>query len=102
LKKYLFSQLVLAVCLSTTSYADSDLSTQELLAIAKISGACGILQSMSAFQNSTQMSGGDEFLIRYWSTEAARVGKTPDQYILECNQYIDLYEKLWTASEENQ
>ncbi|MBL0009984.1 MAG: hypothetical protein IPP22_01185 [Nitrosomonas sp.] len=60
--------------------AQNDLSGQEVLAISKMSGACGILNSMIYFQNTTKMPGGDEFVKRFWGVEAARLGFSMQEY----------------------
>lgn|SRR5690606_38548439 len=80
--------------------SSNDISMQGVLAIAKQTGACGILQSMSAFQASTKLDGGDAFIVRFWSTEAARLGKSPEQYVKDCQSSIDAYDKLWQLSGE--
>jgi hypothetical protein len=56
------------------SVAQNELSSQGILAIAKMAGACGILDSMIQMQKTTKMPGGDEFVTRFWSVEAARLG----------------------------
>ena len=90
---------VLGLC-STASTAKDELSMQGILSVAKMTGACGILQSMSAFQASTLLKGGDQFIERFWSTEAARLEKTPAQYIKDCQASINAYEKMWKLAEE--
>lgn len=81
--------------------AKDKLSMQHILSIAKMTGACGILQSMSAFQASTKFEGGDQFVERFWNTEAARLGKTPEQYVTDCQASINGYENLWKLAEES-
>ena len=68
-------------------------------AVSKIAGACGILDSMLYFQKTTKMSGGDEFVVRFWTVEAARLGLSMQQYSDKCNQSITLYDKFWKALE---
>lgn len=99
--KSLIFSLVLITLVGCANAGDS-LDAQEILSIAKFTGACGILSAMSQFQNATQMEGGNEFIQRFWSTEAARLGKTPDQYIADCKKYIIAYQKLWAASSESE
>ena len=43
---------------------------------AKACGGGGIIRQMALFQESTQMAGGHEFLVRFYQTEAARLGTT--------------------------
>lgn len=82
--------------------AQNDLSGQEVLAIAKMSGACGILNSMIYFQKTTKIPGSDEFVMRFWSAEAARLGFSMQEYSNHCNQSIAVYDKLWKAMESTQ
>lgn len=82
--------------------AQNDLSGQEILAISKMSGVCGILNSMIYFQKTTKMPGGDEFVKRFWSVEAARLGFSMQEYSDHCSQSIEVYDKLWKAMELTQ
>jgi hypothetical protein len=82
------------------SVAQNELSSQGILAIAKMAGACGILDSMIQMQKTTKMPGGDEFVTRFWSVEAARLGMTVEQLSQRCNESIGAYNKLWNAVEE--
>lgn len=63
----------------------------EALISAKMAGMCGTFQQMLAFQNSTKMKGGDEFIARFASTELARLGFSQKQFIIICNRSIDTY-----------
>ena len=85
----------LGVLCASTVTAKDDLSMQDILSIAKMTGACGILQAQSAFQANTKLEGGDKFVERFWSTESARLGKNPDQYIKDCQVSINSYESMW-------
>jgi hypothetical protein len=84
--------------MTSTAPAQEKFSVREILAMAKIAGACGILDSQVHFQKSTRLEGGEAFVFRYWSTEATRLGKTLQEYSDQCNQAISGYEKLWQAS----
>ena len=86
--------------LSTTTplSAQGQLSIQEVLATAKIAGACGILDSQVQYQKATKLDGGDAFVFRFWSTEATRLGKTLEEYSTQCNQAISAYGRLWGAA----
>lgn len=85
---------------SSNAAATDELSMQDVIAVAKMTGACGILQSMSAFQANTQLEAGDEFLSRFWQSEAARLGKSSEQYLKDCQAAIAAYERLWKLSEQ--
>lgn len=100
--KYIKSLLILALSLTLFSFqanAAEGQSAQEIMAVSKIAGACGILDSMLYFQKTTKMSGGDEFVVRFWTAEAARLGLSMQQYSDKCNQSITLYDKFWKALE---
>lgn len=88
----------LGVLCTSIVTAKDELSMQYILSVAKMTGACGILQAQSAFQANTKLEGGDKFVERFWSTEATRLGKTPDQYIKDCQASITAYESMWKFS----
>jgi hypothetical protein len=90
--------LVLTIFISSAQAKDK-IEMQGILAVAKIAGACGILDEMIAFQTKTKMLGGDEFVTRLWQTEAARQGKTVEQLSNDCNRAISAYDKIWKASD---
>lgn len=75
--------------------SEEKLSKQEILSIAKLSGACGVFKQMATFQESTQLVGGNEFAARFLMAEAARLGKSPEEYVNQCNKATAVYEKLW-------
>ena len=84
------------------AHAEDDLSGQGVMAMSKITGACGILDSMIYFQKTTQMPGGDDFVSRFWVAEAARLGLSMQEYSDRCNKSIAAYNKLWEAMESTQ
>jgi len=96
-----------AVCLALTLGAlnasvarDDDLSARGLLSVAKMAGACGILDSMIRLQSTTKLPGGDDFVVRMWTVEAARLGMTVQQLSDTCNRTVEAYNRLWAAGEE--
>ncbi|MFA4829205.1 MAG: hypothetical protein WC855_13335 [Thermodesulfovibrionales bacterium] len=94
--------LILVAVFFTASYqvhANEKLSGQEVLATAKIAGACGILDSMIIFQKTTKMEGGDKFVSRFWAVEAARRGISVQQMSKQCDGAVTLYDKLWKSME---
>lgn len=97
----LLSLLFLLFTLSSHANADGQ-SAQEIMAVSKIAGACGILDSMLHFQKTTKMPGGEEFTVRFWATEAARLGLTMQQYSDQCNGAITSYDKFWKALESSE
>lgn len=81
------------------AHAQNDLSGQEVMAISKIAGACGIFNSMAYFQKATKMAGGEEFMNSFWNTEATRLGISLEDYIDKCNRSIEVYDNLWETME---
>ena len=94
MRKRFFGLLILVATLTESSFAD-DLDAQGLLAIAKMAGACGIMDEQIHFQTTTKMAGGDEFVSRFWAVEATRLGMSMQQYSDQCNSAISAYERLW-------
>ena len=86
-----------AAALTVTPAQSKELTPQDILVIAKMAGACGILDSMIQFQNTTRMAGGNEFVTRFWSVEAARLGMSVEQLSDRCTRSINAYDKMWNA-----
>jgi len=97
--KKLIVTCAVALVLSMPASAQGDLSPQGILAIGKMAGACGILDSMIQFQKSTRMNDGEAFVLRFWEVEAARLGMSVQQLSDKCNQSVSAYDKLWSAAE---
>jgi hypothetical protein len=97
----LFSVVALAYlgCTGPVHAKEENIASQ-LMVISKMTGACGVMQQMASFQRTTQMPGGTEFIERFWRTEFARLGKTQAQFIKECEQAIEIYERYTTALEQ--
>jgi hypothetical protein len=91
--------VVLPFAASLQAHAKENISGQEVLATAKIAGACGILDSMIYFQKTTKMENGDEFISRFWAVEAARRGMTVQKMSEQCDGAVTLYDKLWKSME---
>lgn len=75
------------------------MGVQSILAISKMAGACGILNELIDFQARTKMPGGDEFVLRFWQTESARQGFSPEKMMERCKQAVSGYDRLWRAGE---
>ena len=90
--------------ITSTSWADDAplVSGTELLAAAKLSGACGIIGQMASFQDSTKMAGGTEFLNRFMITEASRLGWTLDQYLERCRGALQVYQTYYEELEKSE
>jgi predicted outer membrane protein len=85
----------LLLLLPSISYADTNGADLKVLATAKIAGACGILDSMISFQKTTKMPGGDEFVSRFWSVEAARLGISVQELAQRCDKAVVMYDHMW-------
>lgn len=71
-----------------------EISLEAFLVVGKASGACGILTQQLQFQETTQLDGGNTFVVRFWTTEAARLGMTLKQYMEHCTTTLSSYAKL--------
>ncbi len=78
--------------------AQSEPPSRHLLSVAKMAGACGILDSMIQLQKTTKLPGGDDFVVRLWSTEAARLGLTVQQLSNTCSRTVATYDRLWSTA----
>jgi hypothetical protein len=87
-----------AIILSGVAHADDPDGPQKMLAVAKMAGACGILDSMIQLQSTTKMQGGDEFVARFWAVEAARLGLTVVQLSETCTKTVKAYDQVWKAA----
>jgi len=92
----------LAFALSASTHAEEDLTGLQMLSVAKMAGACGILDSLIQFQKTTRLEGGEEFVTRFWSVEAARLGMSVQELSSNCNKSIEAYGKYWNALEPKQ
>jgi len=96
--------LVLAVTVTLVlnsaaqAQAAKEVPAQTILATAKFTGACGILDSLILFQQTTKMPGGDEFVARFWQTEAARLGTSVQEMSEQCNRAARVYDTLWKST----
>jgi hypothetical protein len=97
-----FVLIFVTMSLAAPTFAADDLSAQGLLSVAKMAGACGILDSMIQLQKSTNISGGNEFVSRFWTVEAARLGYTVKQLSETCDKSIAAYNRLWTTAKQDQ
>jgi hypothetical protein len=62
-----------------------------MMVVAKATGMCGVLSQLVRFQETTKMKGGDEFVMRFLNTEAARLGHTVESYIGQCPDIVEKY-----------
>ncbi|EBI9843388.1 hypothetical protein DMT87_15200 [Salmonella enterica] len=79
---------------------DKDLKfANDMLVTAKVAGMCGTFKQMFAFQEATQMPGGDEFIERFLNTEISRLGMSLQEFMKLCTDSIESYNKLKRMSE---
>jgi len=62
-----------------------------MMVVAKATGMCGVLSQLIRFQDTTKMKGGDEFIMRFLKTEAARLGHTVETFVGQCPDVIEKY-----------
>jgi hypothetical protein len=62
-----------------------------MMVVAKATGMCGVLSQLVRFQETTKMKGGDEFVMRFLNTEAARLGHTVESFIGQCPDIVEKY-----------
>lgn len=62
-----------------------------MLATGKMTGGCGIFKLQIDFQENTGLTGGDDFMARFWTTEAARLGMTLEEYATSCHKMVASY-----------
>lgn len=90
---------------SASNQADNNASGSNeilnLMASSKIAGACGVLDSLIHFQKTTQLPGGDDFVVRFWNVEAARLGKSVKELSDGCNSAYKIYDTYWKIAESN-
>lgn len=72
----------------------------QVLALGKLTGGCGILKLQMEFQENTKLKGGDEYLARFWTTEATRLGMSVEQYAKQCVVATKSYTEYWALFEE--
>jgi len=92
--KILFAVLLLP--LSFSAYAEEKDDTDylvNLMVTAKATGMCGVFGQMARFQASTKMPGGDEFILRFLNTEAARLGHDAASFMEQCPIVIQRYDE---------
>lgn len=70
---------------------DDGVGLEGLLAAAKYAGFCGALKQLTAFQEATKMPGGDDLILRFMNTEAARLGTPVEQMMQTCVKAVKTY-----------
>ncbi len=99
--KLIMITMLALITFSMNAHAGEEVDVQGILAIAKMTGACGIMDSMIKLQTSTKMPGGDEFVTRFWEVEAARLGMTVQEMSDQCDKATISYNELWSFAENS-
>lgn len=93
--KHLIHLIILSNLLTFNVYANEKENENkpliEMLVIAKSTGMCGNIKQLVAFQETTKMDGGDDFLLRFLNTEAARLGQDLPELLTQCKSSISIY-----------
>lgn len=67
---------------------------------SKMAGMCGAIKQMAIFQESTNMPGGNEFLQRFLTTEQARLGMNPQEFLEACQKSISAYTNYYNLTSD--
>jgi len=101
--KKLTTILFLFFSLSGVAKSDSDMDTiKHYMVVAKATGMCGVFVQMASFQEATKMKGGTEFIVRFLSTEAARLGYTLDAFMESCPKVTKKYKTFMEILNESE
>lgn len=97
---YFLALLIGLAATGPVQAADKDLDElQKLMVISKMTGVCGVMTQMAAFQKTTQMAGGSEFFERFWRTEFARLGMSQQTFLQLCERSITSHNGLMQSLE---
>jgi hypothetical protein len=83
--------LIPLVANAEESEKEADDQLVSMMVVAKATGMCGVLSQLVRFQETTKMKGGDEFVMRFLNTEAARLGHTVEFFIGQCPDIVEKY-----------
>jgi hypothetical protein len=93
------------LAISAGAQAQDDVQAQNhlegVLVNSKWAGACGMVRQLVDFNSTTQMPGGDEFVVRFLTTETARLGTTPLQFLEHCKGVADFHREVIKAVKED-
>jgi hypothetical protein len=84
------------------AHAQQEVSPQAVLMVANVAGECDVLFYMVEFQKKNNINGGNEYVAKFWSDEAARLGMTVEQMSARCSESAAAYNKLWTSTAQKQ
>ena len=88
------------IFLSTYGFANDE---PYIMSLSKLAGACGILDSLITFQTTTNFEQGKEFVFRFWSVEASRLGLESAEDLMQlCLETVPKYDALRNAYEKRE
>lgn len=91
------SKLLSAIALLfvfSSAIAKEEPPLQQMLSAAEMAGVCILLDAQIGFQAKAKIEGGWAFIQQFWDAEAARVGKTREQYLKDCSASMKAYANI--------
>ena len=82
--------------------ARADVSPQATLMVANVAGECDILYDMVDFQKKNNINGGEEYVAKFWASEAAKLSLSVEQLSDRCGKSTAAYDKLWKSAAPKQ
>lgn len=97
--KYMFIALSFAFLVLPLShvYADSKTDLLSLLASAKITGTCEVMDQMIEFQETNQIPGGDAFIAEFQKSESQRKKISEEEMSEYCNTAVMTFTRMWNT-----
>jgi hypothetical protein len=80
--------------LATIPASAENPSPQAVLMVANVAGECDVLYSMVEFQKKNNITGGNEYVAKFWASESAKMNLTVEQLSDRCGKSITAYDKL--------
>ncbi|MBO6811717.1 MULTISPECIES: hypothetical protein [Marinobacter] len=92
---WLLAIALFSFSLSAQESEDGANLAKRMLVTGKMSGGCGIMQLQIQYQQNTGLEGGTNFIVRFWTAEAARLGMTLDEYAGQCRRVVENYQEFY-------
>lgn len=93
--------IIILLVLSSTAFANDENSfAKGLLATGKLTGNCGIFKLQLDFQDNTELKGGEDFLARFWTMEAARLGLSLEEFVNNCHKIVEKYNTYYSMLDD--
>ncbi len=100
MKKLIYASIVMLSIAGISAADETKNGILDIMVISKMTGLCGAIKQMAAFQESTKMPGGDEFLTRFLNTESSRLGKTLPEFLEGCSSVTNTYNQYYKVFEK--